>query len=149
MTDTDFRVVAVDYGSFDYGIFVKIREICLMRPFGLTLNDSDTAKDALSIILVGLKKDKMMSCCMLTPVDASTVALRQLGVLPFYRSNGYAKKLVKHAVALARNKGYREIVLDARYHLVDVYKQMGFHSLSPVVLIRKTGKHLVMRQKLH
>ena len=37
MSDADFRVVEIDYGSFDYHVLLKIRDITLRRPLGMSL----------------------------------------------------------------------------------------------------------------
>jgi predicted GNAT family N-acyltransferase len=84
---------------------------------------------------------------MLHPVDENTLKLRQMAVADEWQKNGIGKLLVRNAEELARQKGYKEMVLHARITAQDFYRGLGYEP-SGEVFTEVTIPHIFMKKAL-
>lgn len=116
----------IDFGTPQYAQMVKLRNQILREPLGLTLTaeELDTEKD--DILVAAFDDDVMMGCCILTPMDASTLRLRQMAVPANLQGKGIGASILSFAEDLARDKGYSRMIMHARDTAIGFYEKFGF-----------------------
>lgn len=62
-------------------------------------------------------------------VANETASVENLWVLPQYMGQGIGKQLFLHAVAIARERGYKTIQLEADPNALGFYERMGMHQI--------------------
>ena len=63
-------------------------------------------------------------------LEANEIAsIENLWVLPAYMGQGIGKQLFLHAVALAQERGYKTLQLEADPNAVGFYEKMGMHKV--------------------
>ena len=76
-----------------------------------------------------------LGCVGVRPVDATTAEMKRLYVRPQARGSGLGRKLAEKAIAAAREKGYKRIVLDTMAGKMDraiaLYRSLGFREIPP------------------
>ncbi len=85
-------------------------------------------KDAIQIILYysnSKEKNKPVGCGRIR-IIGKNAKLERAAVLESFRAQGFGKEIIKYMVKYAKEKGYKEIYLNAQYHLLDYYKKLGF-----------------------
>jgi ribosomal protein S18 acetylase RimI-like enzyme len=89
----------------------------------------------------------MLGCCMLVEEDSQTVRLRQMAVLNALQGKGIGKALMLFAENLARDRGFRKIIMHARKNAVGFYEKMGYSSIGDE-FIEISLPHFLMEKKL-
>ena len=72
---------------------------------------------------------EILGCVGLLPVDATTCELRKMYLTPDVRGRGLGRCLLDHALARARELGFRRVVLETNTVLVEaiaLYRSQGF-----------------------
>ncbi|RYD94413.1 MAG: N-acetyltransferase, partial [Sphingobacteriales bacterium] len=78
-------------------------------------------------LLVGaFEGAKMIGCCVLTPVDATRLQLRQMAVDTSVQGKGVGARIVAFAEETARARGFSELFMHARDAVLDFYKKCGY-----------------------
>ena len=106
----------------------QVRDLCyetLHRPFGVTRNDAWNEVDPASTHIVALDGDRLAGYVRLI-IEGGAGHVRQVSVVPEYRSRGVASDLVVCAVARARELGLPLAFLNARQRAVGLYERAGF-----------------------
>jgi ribosomal protein S18 acetylase RimI-like enzyme len=109
-------------------VLPQVRDLCyatLHRPFGVTRNDAWNEADPASTHIVALDGDRLAGYVRLI-VEGGAGHVRQVSVVPEYRSRGVASDLVVCAVARARELGLPLAFLNARQRAVGLYERVGF-----------------------
>lgn len=122
----------IKYKSSGYEEMLALRTRILREPLGLIFTDEDIEKDEDDILLglVSAETQKMVACCILTPVDDKVVKMRQMAVDTDVRKSGWGTSMLSFAEYVADNEGFEKIVLHARkvalgFYLKYDYKIIG------------------------
>ncbi|MFZ9718252.1 MAG: GNAT family N-acetyltransferase, partial [Chitinophagaceae bacterium] len=91
--------------------------------------------------------DELLGCCMLTAVNAETVRLRQMAVHQKLQGKGIGASLMRFAENLARDRGYRSLIMHARKTAIGFYEKQGYQSRGDEFL-EVTIPHFVMEKIL-
>lgn len=67
-----------------------------------------------------------VATCRLYPVDAETVMLGRVVVLPEYRGRGLGSRVIREAEVWAVELGFRKAVLESRENKVGFYQKLGY-----------------------
>jgi len=76
-----------------------------------------------------------VACVALRPLDRQICEMKRLYVMPAARGHGLGRRLARHCLAEARQRGYRAIRLDTMRDEMPVaarlYTDLGFHETAP------------------
>jgi predicted GNAT family N-acyltransferase len=104
-----------------------LRQAVLRAPLGLNLADEDLTLERTWIKIGGFDEhDNLIACLMLTPLDESTLKLRQMAVDATFQGLGYGKQLVVFAEVYALMHKYKSMVLHARSTAIPFYKKLNY-----------------------
>jgi predicted N-acetyltransferase YhbS len=116
----------IDHGTLQYAQMVQLRNQILREPLGLTLTAEELDSEKNDILIAAFDDDEMMGCCILTPMDASTLRLRQMAVPSSLQGKGIGASIMSFAEDLARDKGYSRMIMHARDTAIGFYEKFGF-----------------------
>lgn len=116
----------IDYGSAEYRQMVKLRNEILRKPLGLSFSPEELEREANEILIGAFEDDRMLGCCMLVETEPGTVRLRQMAVLPSLQGKGIGRALMQFAENIARDRGYRRVIMHARKTATGFYEKLGY-----------------------
>lgn len=116
----------IDHGSLEYQQMVQLRNDILRKPLGLTFTPEELEKEKEEILIAAFEEEKMLGCCMLIKQGPSTVRLRQMAVLNNLQGKGIGRALMQFAENIARDLGYRKIIMHARKTASGFYEKLGY-----------------------
>src|SRR5258706_6079404 len=116
----------IDHGTKEYQQMIKLRDDMLRRPLGLTftLEELDEEKD--NMLIGAFEDESLLGCCMLVEERPGIIRLRQMAVLNDLQGKGIGRALMQFAENIARDHGYKTIMMHARKHAVGFYEKMGY-----------------------
>lgn len=120
----DLRVV--EHGSADYHRTVALRFEILRRPLGLTFDPEQLAAEDRELHLALFAEDELMACLVLTPLADGQIKMRQVAVQAGQQGQGLGRKLVEFSEAVARERGFTRMVLNARDTAVPFYLRLSY-----------------------
>jgi predicted GNAT family N-acyltransferase len=118
----------IDHGSAEYDRMVELRMDILRRPLGLSFRPEDLARECDDILLGAFDEERLLACCILTREDVHTCRLRQMAVANSLQGKGLGASLLHFAENVARDKGFRNLVMHARRSAVGFYQKQGYRS---------------------
>jgi predicted GNAT family N-acyltransferase len=126
----DFRII--EYGSCDYHTMVDLRNEVLRKPLGLTFSAEQLQQEMNDIFIAGFtpttEESIIAGCCMLTPIDANTVQLRQMAVSPLLQGKGIGREIVAFAEQYAVGNGFKILTMHARKEAAGFYRKLGYET---------------------
>jgi len=137
----------IDHGSKEYQRMVELRRAILRKPLGLEFDASELEREKEDILIGCFEDDKLEGCCLLTKSDEKTVRLRQMAVLSGLQGKGFGKVLMQFAENIARDRGYRKIIMHARKTAVGFYEKLGYKVTSDEFL-ELSIPHFIMEKDL-
>ncbi|HVZ42007.1 MAG TPA: GNAT family N-acetyltransferase [Candidatus Kapabacteria bacterium] len=145
MSTHTFQIVR--HGSQEYRETVALRDSVLRRPLGLHFTPEQLAAETGDIHLACYDGNALVACLILTPVDARTVKMRQVAVAQERQAQGVGRALVERSEHVARERGFAEVVLNARLNVVPFYERLGYECVGGV-FEEVTIPHRAMRKTL-
>jgi ribosomal protein S18 acetylase RimI-like enzyme len=137
----------IDHGSREYQQMVQLRNDILRKPLGLYFTPEELEKEKEEILIGAFDDDKMLGCCMLIKADPSTVRLRQMAVLNNLQGKGIGRALMQFAENIARDRGYKKIIMHARKSAAGFYEKLGYQ-ITGEEFTEVTLPHYVMEKDL-
>ena len=137
----------IDHGSREYQQMVQLRNDILRKPLKLSFTPEELEKEKEEILIGAFEEEKMLGCCMLITVDSSTVRLRQMAVLNNLQGKGIGRALMQFAENIARDRGFKRIMMHARKSAAGFYEKLGYQIASPE-FEEVTLPHYEMEKKL-
>ena len=137
----------IDHGSKEYHQMVKLRNEILRRPLGLSYSPDELAREKEDILIGAFDDDEMLACCLLTKVDNKTLKLRQMAVQNNLQGKGIGASMMSFAELVARDKGYKKLIMHARKTAVGFYEKLGYKVVGNE-FIEVTIPHFEMEKKL-
>ena len=119
-------VKLIDHGSGDYRQMVNLRLLLLRKPLGLSFAQVELDKENEDILIGCFEDDKLEGCCLLTKVDSKTLRLRQMAVVSGLQGKGIGKVLTQFAENIARDRGYKKIIMHARKTAIGFFEKLGY-----------------------
>ena len=116
----------IDHGTKEYEQMIQLRHLILRQPLGLSFTKEELEKEKNNILIASFDDDEMLGCCMLTPVDNTTLQLRQMAVPDKLQGKGIGAAIMSFAENLARDKGYNKMIMHARDTAIGFYEKFGY-----------------------
>jgi len=137
----------IDHGSKEYKQMVALRMEILRKPLGLSFTEDELAKEKDDILIGAFDEDKILACCLLTKVDNATIKLRQMAVQNNLQGKGIGASMMSFAETVARDKGYRKLMMHARNTAIGFYEKFDF-KVKGAEFIEVNVPHHVMEKRL-
>ncbi len=137
----------VDHGSKEYQQMVKLRDEILRQPLGLSLTVDELNKEKDDILIGAFDDEKILACCILTKADNKSLRLRQMAVQNNQQGKGIGASMLNFAEIIARDKGYKKLIMHARETAVRFYEKLGYKLLGDR-FTEVTIPHFIMEKKL-
>ncbi len=137
----------IDHGTKEYEQMVNLRNDMLRRPLGLTFAPDELAREKEDILIGAFDEDQILACCLLTKTDNKTLKLRQMAVQNNVQGKGIGASLMNFAETLARDKGYKKLMMHARKNAMGFYEKLGYKATGNE-FEEVTLPHYVMEKKL-
>ena len=137
----------IDHGTKEYQQMVALRMEILRKPLGLSFTDEELAKEKEDILIGAFDEDKILACCLLTKHDNTTIKLRQMAVQNNLQGKGIGASMMSFAETVARDKGFKKLMMHARDTAIGFYEKFGF-KVNGNEFIEVNVPHHVMEKKL-
>jgi ribosomal protein S18 acetylase RimI-like enzyme len=124
--DESNRICEIMHGSPEYWATVNLRSSILRKPIGLEYKPGELEDEKNARHIVCYRGDRLVGCLMLSLREHGDIQMRQVAVVPELQRQGIGKALVEHSEALARNAGYRRMILHARETALAFYENLGY-----------------------
>lgn len=120
------QVQFIQTNTKEYNDMVNLRMKVLLDPIGIPHFYINPEKEKDDILLGAFENDVLVGCCILSHVNKETVQLRQMAVDHPLQKTGVGRTIVKFAEVVAKEKGYRTLMMHARDTVMDFYKKNGY-----------------------
>jgi N-acetylglutamate synthase-like GNAT family acetyltransferase len=137
----------IDHGTREYQQMVNLRNEILRKPLGLVFTEEELEQEKDDILMGAFEDDRLLGCCLLTPMDAGTVRLRQMAVPNGMQGKGVGRALMIFAENIARDLGYKKLCMHARKTAIGFYEKLGY-SISGEEFMEVTLPHFTMEKAL-
>jgi len=137
----------INHGSAEYRKMVELRNHILRQPLGLTFTEEELEQEKNEILIAAFDEDEIIGCCILTKFNEITLRLRQMAVLDSVQGTGIGASIVSFAENIARDKGFKYMVMHARDTALGFYEKFGYSSKGDV-FIEVNLPHHVMEKEL-
>lgn len=116
----------IDHGSAEYDRMVELRKEILRRPLGLDFTAAELETEKEDILIGAFDEEKILACCLLKKLDAESCKLRQMAVHGSLQGKGVGASLLNFAENVARDRGFRKMVMNARKTALGFYGKLGY-----------------------
>ncbi len=116
----------INHNSDEYAQMIALRLNVLLKPIGVPASFINQEKEANDILIGAFEKDELIGCCVLTEVNENTVQLRQMAVDITAQGTGIGAAIVDFAETIAKEKGYRTLMMHARDAVISFYEKCGY-----------------------
>jgi predicted GNAT family N-acyltransferase len=137
----------IDHGSKEYQQMIKLRNDILRQPLGLSFDSDELAREKEDILIGAFDDDEMLACCLLTKMDDKCLRLRQMAVQNNLQGKGIGASMMNFAETVARDKGYKKLVMHARKTVMGFYEKLGYKAVGDE-FTEVTIPHFVMEKSL-
>ena len=137
----------IDHGTKEYQQMVNLRNEILRKPLGLYFTEEELEGEKDDILMGAFEDDRLLGCCILTPMGAGTVRLRQMAVPGNMQGKGVGRALMIFAENVARDLGYKKLCMHARKTATGFYQKLGY-SVTGEEFVEVTIPHYTMEKSL-
>jgi len=137
----------IDHGTKEYQQMINLRNEILRKPLGLKFEPDELEREKEDVLIGAFDDDKLIGCCLITRVDSTTCRLRQMAVPSTLQHKGIGASLVSFAENVARDIGYKIMMMHARKTAKGFYEKFGYQ-VSGDEFTEITIPHLVMLKRL-
>jgi predicted GNAT family N-acyltransferase len=137
----------IDYGSEEYIKMVALRNQILRKPLGLEYSDDELAQEKKETLIAAFEEDEILGCCVLSNIGNGRFRLRQMAVKNEVQGKGIGASIMSFAETIAKDKGFKFMVLHARETAVGFYEKFGYKVVGDV-FIEVNLPHYLMEKEL-
>jgi GNAT superfamily N-acetyltransferase len=116
----------IDHGSAEYDRMVELRKEILRRPLGLDFTAADLEAEKEDILIGAFDEERILACCLLKKLDGKSCKLRQMAVHGSLQGKGVGASILHFAENIARDRGFRKMVMNARKTALGFYGKLGY-----------------------
>ncbi|MEY3244958.1 MAG: hypothetical protein RL253_96 [Bacteroidota bacterium] len=140
-------IKVIDHGSEDYQKMVDLRMEILRKPLGLSFSKTDLEKEKQDILIGAFEDDELLACCVLTKIGEDTCKLRQMAVRNKIQRTGLGAAMMNYAEQLAKDAGYKKMVMNARKTAKGFYEKLGYE-IKGDEFVEVTLPHFYMQKNI-
>ena len=137
----------IEHGSKEYDKMIQLRYDILRKPLNLQFDKEELEREKEHLLIGAFDEDQILGCCMLTRLTGEEVRLRQMAVQNNLQGRGIGASLMNFAENIARDSGYKKMVMHARKTAVGFYEKLGYNVVGNE-FIEVSIPHFVMEKKL-
>ncbi|MDR3716334.1 MAG: GNAT family N-acetyltransferase [Puia sp.] len=137
----------IDHGTNEYLQMVNLRNELLRKPLGLKLEPGELEREKEDMLMGAFEDEKLLGCCLLTRVDNDVIRLRQMAVANSLQGKGVGRALMIFSENLARDRGYKKMIMHARKTALGFYTKLGY-TVSGGEFEEVTIPHYIMEKAL-
>ena len=137
----------IDHGSPEYDLMVQLRTDILRKPLGMTFSAEELESEKDQVLIAAFEEEKMLGCCLLLKVEGPVVRLRQMAVLNNLQGKGIGRALMQFSENIARDLGYKKLIMHARVTAVGFYEKLGYNVVGDR-FEEVTLQHYIMEKSL-
>ena len=126
---------------------INLRMEILRKPLGLSFTPETLEKEKDDTLIGAFDEEKITACCILTKIDSTIIQLRQMAVHPKMERNGLGASILAFAENIARDAGFRILIMHARKTAVGFYEKQGYE-IHGDEFLEVSIPHYEMRKKL-
>jgi len=126
---------------------VDLRYAILRKPLHLSFDPRELDKEKDDILIGAFEEEKILGCCLLTKIDKESLKLRQMAVQNNLQGKGIGASMMNFAENVARDAGYKKLIMHARKTATGFYEKLGF-KISGDEFLELSIPHFVMVKKL-
>ncbi len=119
-------IIIIEHGSKEYRKMIDLRLHLLRKPLGMSFTEKELEEEKNNILIGCFDDDKLEGCCMLVPKDKYMVQLRQMAVISGLQGKGIGRVLMQFAENIARDRGYKKLMMHARKTAIGFYEKLGY-----------------------
>jgi predicted GNAT family N-acyltransferase len=124
---------------------IQLRSQILRQPLGLSFSPEELEKEKNDILIAAFDDDDMLGCCMLCPVDNNTLRLRQMAVNNNLQGKGIGASIMSFAENIARDKGYKNMMMHARDSAIGFYEKFGYKVMGDEFIEVNVPHHVMVK----
>lgn len=137
----------IDFGTKEYQQMLQLRYDILRKPLGLEFDNAELEEEKEDLLIGAFEEEKMLACCLLTKLNNKTIRLRQMAVQNNLQGKGIGASIMNFAENLARDRGYKNLIMHARKEAIGFYEKQGY-KITGDEFTEVTIPHFVMEKKL-
>ncbi|HLP04452.1 MAG TPA: GNAT family N-acetyltransferase [Paludibacter sp.] len=122
------------YDSEEYTLELELRDEVLRKPLGRSIYDDNLKTECGDCHIGAFLDGKLVGVMILTSLNPDEVKMRQVVVNEAYRNQNVGTEMVGFAEKIAKEKGYKSIVLDARRTAAGFYEKLQYEKVSGMFL---------------
>jgi N-acetylglutamate synthase-like GNAT family acetyltransferase len=135
----------IDHGTNSYKQMVALRYLLLREPLGLSFSKEELAREKDDILIAAFDEEELMGCCVLSKIDGEFLRLRQMAVGNSKQGRGIGESILNFAENIARDKGYKKIMMHARNTAISFYEKFGYEINSPEFIEVGLPHHIMQK----
>ena len=135
------------FGSPLYDAVTELRRELLRRPLGLDFTPEELERERHDTHLAAQDGGRLVGTLLLRTLDAHTARIMRMAVVPERQGRAIGRALVRHAEALARERGYGLLMMHARSTAVGFYEKCGYQTVGDE-FIEQGIAHIRMEKRL-
>jgi N-acetylglutamate synthase-like GNAT family acetyltransferase len=113
-------------GTEQYEQMKRLRLEVLLRPIGVPESYINPEREEKELLVGAFEGGQMIGCCVLTAVDDERLQLRQMAVDTEVQGKGVGAQIVAFAEGIARERGFKELFMNARDAVLEFYTKCGY-----------------------
>ncbi|MHC1685203.1 MAG: GNAT family N-acetyltransferase [Clostridiaceae bacterium] len=126
--ENQIEIRQIQFGSDEYKKQLELRNKILKRTIGLNIFDEDLSSEKNCYHIGCFLYGELVGTIILTKIDQCTVRIRQVAVEENLRGNNIGRKLMDYGEGLAKELGFKKVLLIARETAVNFYEKHGYHN---------------------
>lgn len=132
----------------DFDKYLELRWRILRKPWNQPRGSEVDELDDEAIHIAAYDEDKMVGVARLHFNSKEEVQTRYMAVEEGYRNRGIGSKMLEKLEEIAKEKGARYVMLNARENAVGFYLKNGYELVEKSYLLFGTIQHYKMRKML-
>lgn len=116
----------IDHGTGEYKKMIALRQQILRQPLGLSFSFEELEREKDDLLIAAFDDDDMLGCCLLSKINNDTLRLRQMAVQNNLQGKGIGASIMSFVENLARDKGYKCLMMHARNTAIGFYERFGY-----------------------